>query len=121
MSRRKKMIAVVAVAGAAFAAAVAPASACACTPPGFKVAARWELRGGGQLHVTANRHTTARAAQAVGHAWLDTSTWSPGTLYAGGKRWGKYWSKKYGSYARMLQYVSGRQIVTLYWSKYGAG
>jgi Ni/Co efflux regulator RcnB len=116
----RKLILTIVLAASAFAAVAVPADACACEPPG-KNAARWQLEGGEQLDVTANRHATVRSARAVGNAWLDTSTWSPGTLNAGDKRWYKAGSRKYGNYARTLIYVHGRQLVTLYWSKYGAG
>ena len=114
--------ATLAIAGVALAGTTATASACACeTDSAAKQVARWHLTGGEQLDITANRHTTRRAARAVGDAWLDQSAWAPGTLDAAGKRWTKTSSQKYGNVARTLVYRNGRARVNVYWSKYGAG
>jgi hypothetical protein len=121
MSRIKKITAALALAGGVALGVAVPASACACDPPGYKTCARnWEMDPG-YVSITANRHATCRAARALGNSWLDTSTWSPGTLNAAGKRWTKTWSKKYGRWSRTIVYRTGRAEVTLYWFKYGAG
>jgi hypothetical protein len=112
--------ATVAIVGAGIAAA--PASACACeTDNEAKQVARWPLQGGEQLDITANRHTTRRAARAVGDAWLDSSAWSPGSLAAAGKHWTRTHASKYRSLSRHLVYRNGRAKVNLYWLRNGAG
>ena len=114
--------AILAIAGVATAGMAAPASACGCeTDSEAKQVARWSLQGGEQLDITANRHTTRRAARAVGDAWLDQSAWSPGMLSAAGKRWTKLSSHKPSATSRKLRYGNGRARVNLYWMVGSAG